>query len=122
MNKAELLTAMRLKTEAVELESGTVNVSEIGAADYIKLWTDPDNQTDGKVDVAKFTPALVAFSVVDGKGKRIFSDDEIPTIARSSQAIFMKLAEAARRVNGLAGDAVKNSEPSQEESSASASA
>lgn len=124
LNKAELLNEMRLKTEIVELDGGEVMVSEIGAADYIRLWS--ENQlagaTDGSIDMAKFTPALVALSVVDDKGNRIFSDDDVALLSRSSHGPFLKLAAAARKVNGLTGDAVKNSEPSPADSSVSESA
>lgn len=120
LNREELLNAMRLKTERVKIAGGEVIVSEIGAADYIKLWT--EYQVDGKVDMTTFTPALVAFSVVDESGARVFSDEEVALLARSSHGPFMEIAAVARRLNGLAGDEVKKSVPSRAERSSSASA
>lgn len=108
-DKTELLKSLELKSEVVEIDGGEVNVSEIGAADYIKLWTDPANQTDGAVDMAKFTPKLLAYCITDSCGNRVFSDDDVPAISRTSHGPFLKLAEVARRLNGLSGEEVKNS-------------
>lgn len=115
LNRDMLLNTMKLKTEEVELGAGTVIVSEIGAADYIKLWTDPKTQKDGTVDMARFTPALIAYAVVDETGNRIFTDADVDILARSSQGPFLKIAEVARKLNGLSGEETKNSESDQSE-------
>ena len=131
LNKLEILSEGSLKTEAVVLNSGEVIVSQIGGADYINLYTDPKNQkkTGNKVlrngieedetelDMARFTPALIAYSVVDEAGNRIFADDDIPAIARFATEKYLKLADACRKINGLSGEEVKNSEDSQNDSS-----
>lgn len=122
MNKAELLNELRLKTELVKLDDGKdVIVSEVGAADYIKLWTNPDYQNGNTVDMAKLMPAMVAYSVVDDQGQRVFADEDIPAIARSAQGPFMKISDAVRRVNGMVGDEAKNSMETAPEDSSSGS-
>lgn len=109
LDKAGILNCIRLKTELVKIdEENEVIVSEIGAADYIKLWTDEANRTDGEIDMAKFTPALVAYAVVDEQSQRIFTDEEVKLLARASHGPFMAMAAAARRLNGLSGDDSKN--------------
>ena len=122
LDKSAILSALKLKTEEIEINGGSIIVSEIGAADYIKLWTDPANQTDGEIDMVKFTPALLAYTIVDENGSRIFSDDDIKELSRSAHAPFLKIAEAAKRLNGLIGDESKNSDSSQSESSSTDSA
>lgn len=122
LNKAELLNAMRLKTEVVKIEGGEVVVSEMGAADYIQLWSTAPHKEDGTIDMSKFTPMLVTYSVVDAENNRIFSDEDVEVLSRSASGPFTKLAAAARRVNGMAGDEAKNSKPSRADSSPSASA
>lgn len=120
LDKIAILEEMKLKTETVPFNAGDVIVSEIGAEDYIKLWLDLRYQDDnGNMDMAKLTPALVAYSVVDASGNRIFSEDDIQTLARAAHGPFNILAKSARRINGLAGDEIKNSEPSLTESSSS---
>jgi hypothetical protein len=95
-----------LQTERVLLKKGEVIVSQIGAADYINLWSDPKNQkkdVDGKevINMSRFTPALIAYSVVDESGNRIFTEADIERLAKFAQEPFLKLAEVARRLNGL---------------------
>src|ERR1035437_2707765 len=107
-----------LKTEVVELKNGTAIVSQIGAGDYITLWSDPKNQKkdeEGKdvIDMARFTPALIAYSVVDEAGNRLFTEADIDRLAKFAQEPFLKLAEVARRLNGLTGEEAKNSDDSQ---------
>jgi hypothetical protein len=123
LSRSELINEFRLETELIELgENKHVIVSEIGAEDYIKLWTNPEHQKeDGSVDMSKFSPALVAYAVVDDQSQRIFADSDIPMIARSANRPFMKLAEVARRLNGLAGTETKNSEETAQEDSSSGS-
>lgn len=127
MNRENLLGAMKLKTEEIEIDGETVIVSEIGSGDYIKLWSDPKNQKkdeEGKdiIDMSRFTPALISYSVVDESGNRVFTDDDIDTLARSAQGPFMKIAEVARRLNGLTGEEAKNSDDNQPELPSIASA
>lgn len=121
MNRESILDAMKLKTKVVPLGADEVIVSEIGGADYIALWTDESNQKvkegfldkDGKpvteVDMTKFTPALIVKCVVDENGNRIFTDADADFIAKGARGPFLAIAEAARELNGMSGDAEKNS-------------
>lgn len=122
LDRNSILSAGRLKTETVALENGDVIVSEIGGADYIKLWSDPANREGDSINMSRFTPALISYSVVDETGKRIFTDADIDAIARLSQGPFLKIAEVARKLNGMSGEEVKNSEAAKSEDFSSASA
>jgi hypothetical protein len=133
LNRLEILKEGALKTESVKLDSGEIIVSQIGGADYIALWTDPQNQKETgeivvkngveekvlTVDMSRFTPALIAYAVVDENGNRVFTDEDIPVIARLASGPFLKISEIARKLNGLAGDEVKNSDDNLNESSSS---
>ena len=122
LNREELLGELKLKTEVVTLDDGSeVIVSEIGATDYINLWTSEAYSTEDKVDMAKFTPALIAYSVVDDQGRRLFSDEDILSLGRSANGPFFKIAQVAKKLNGLSGEPAKNSEAGQEEGSLSVS-
>lgn len=113
LTKEELFAEGALKTETVTLKSGDVIVSEIGGSDYIKLWSDPNNQKDGAVDMSRFTPALLSYSVVDEAGNRLFTEADIDRLAKINSEVFLKLSEVARKLNGLTGTEEKNSEGSQ---------
>jgi len=108
LNKAELLDEMKLKSEKVQLTNGVVYASEIPATDYMDLMDfsaiKDDAKKDGEVDMKKFNPALVAYSIVNAKGERIFSIDDTDVISKSSTSVFNKLSESAKRMNGLLGD------------------
>lgn len=110
LTKEELLGELKLKSETVEIGNGLVNVSEVSAVDYINLWTECNEktgETDSKgepitdVNMSKFIPRLVAFSVTDEAGNRMFGDEEISAFERAAQGPFSKIAEVAKRLNGL---------------------
>jgi len=119
LNKKQLLEKLVLKTEEVFIGEDSINVSQIGASDFIRLWNNPDHRNDGDVDMSKLLPALVAASIVDDGGNRIFTDEEAAILSRSSREPFAILANAAKRLNGFMGDEIKNSEPGQTDSSTS---
>ena len=113
LTKEELLGELKLKSETVEIGDGLVNVSEVSAVDYITLWTECSEETDKKdkdgnpittVNMSKFIPRLVAFSVTDETGKRMFADEEISAFERAAQGPFSKIAEVAKRLNGLGAE------------------
>lgn len=109
--KAALLAALVLKQETIEVNGATFIISEIGATDYIRLWTDKNNQdASGEIDMAKFTPALIACAVVDESGQRVFDNNDIPALERAAYGPLLKIAEVAKRLNGLTGEETKNSD------------
>lgn len=110
LDKAALLSEFELKTEDVKLKSGTVRVTELNGTDYLDLYTDPQYQIDGVMDLKKLRPAMIARCVVDGSGKRVFTDAEAEVVAKSASKPFLKLMEAVNRVNADSGDEIKNSE------------
>ncbi|MCK5608423.1 hypothetical protein KAR91_41465 [Candidatus Pacearchaeota archaeon] len=109
LNKAELLDEMKLKTEKVQLSKGVVYASEIPAEEYMDLMEFAAVENDekakaGEVDMKKFNPALVAYSIVNAKGERLFSMDDIDALSKASTSVFNKLSTAAKRVNELLGE------------------
>ena len=82
-----------------------LTVRRLTARDYMAL--------AGKV---KAEPDLayaywIAATVIDGDGKRIFTDEDAAVLADADHAIVNRLAETAIRLNGAApGQAPKNSQ------------
>lgn len=128
LNKKQLLTELALKTAKVALGKGEVIVSEIGATDYMDLCLlcaiDPvaaeSDPSQVKVDTKKFNAALIAYAVVDGNGARIFDDEDVPMLMKSSQEPFRKIIESAIRLNGLSGTEGNGSEATKGASSTGA--
>jgi hypothetical protein len=109
LNRDALFKLMELKKEIVELGDGEVIISEIGATAMIDLYTRKElHDADGNFIMGKFTPALVALSVIDEIGNRIFSDADILLLEKASPIYFTKIAEVARRLNGMSGGEAKN--------------
>jgi hypothetical protein len=65
---------------------------------------DADGNPKVEIDMKKFTPALVAYCVVDENGDRIFDNSDIDRISKSSTSVFKKMSVAAQKLNGLVGN------------------
>jgi hypothetical protein len=108
LDKNAFLESMKLKQETVTIEGGEVVLSELGATDMMNLYTRKELQNEnGDIVMSKFIPALVAVSAIDEDGKRLFSDEDIPLLEKAASSQFGKLAQVARRLNGLVGDESK---------------
>ena len=124
LQKLDIL-AHKLKTEVVDVPEwgGEVIVSELGASDSIAMLNSREYVAqDGKtINMATFTPALVACCVVDESGQRIFTDEDVAALARCSPKPFDRVSTIALRLNGLIGvdETVKNSEPGPSDGSSS---
>ena len=129
LQKLDILSARDRKQETVDVPEwgGEVIVSELGAADYIALWSNPAYRSDdgAKVLMSKFSPALVAACIVDENGSRVFTDEDAVALAGKSIGPFQRVADVAMGLNGFAIGAqelaAKNSEPSQSDGSSSVS-
>lgn len=123
LDRSSLLAEMRLKTEVVKMEAGDVIMSELSGPDYMKLYTDPLNKktVDGVevMEMGRFQAALIVYGAVDDAGNRIFKDEDIDVVGRGSQTTFFRLAEAARKLNGMSGEELKNSNETESENSSS---
>ncbi|MBU1567717.1 MAG: hypothetical protein KJ630_19095 [Proteobacteria bacterium] len=123
LNKDGFFTEILLKSEEVDIGGGkTAIVSELGAVDYMNIWTDESVRTDGVIDMEKFSPKLVAFCVVGDDGERLFtSEEDIRKVGRFPHKVLDKLVHAAMKLNGIESEEVKNSEASQTEDSVTGS-
>ena len=122
LDKDAFLEATELKKEIMNLGSGKIIVSEMTAENYLELCElckleGSESEGSYKLDVKKFNPGLVAFSVVDEEGNRIFSNEDIPILAKRSQKQFSPIVLKAQKLNGLVGDEGNDSEPTQNGSS-----
>jgi hypothetical protein len=120
LNKKMLFAAMALKTKTVKLPEGEVILQELCSTDYLETYEHPAVKAqDGSFDLPKFTALLITRCMVDEKGKRILVDEDVEQLRKGSTAIYLKLADAARELNGLSGK-LGNSEPGQSVASPSA--
>jgi hypothetical protein len=114
LNREMLFQKLKLKTETVNLDDDEIIVSEISATDLINIYSREDLKKGDTIDPAKFYPVLIAYSVIDEKGDRIFKDEDISILEKSGGKYYQELFKVARRLNGMDSDEIKNSESSQD--------
>lgn len=110
--------------EANDLQNQPVQVPEWGGTVFVRSMTGADRDAfeasmvtinpDGSrvPDMRNLRSKLVALTLVDEAGNRLFDVADIPRLALKSAAALERVFEAAQRLNGLGAkaeeDAVKN--------------
>lgn len=117
LTREQLLDESVLETAVVQLPIGEVIVTEISAPDYIEICElskkDGTDTVDGtmQIDMRKFDPALLAFGIIDVEGNRVFSNDDIPLLAKRSMKKFEPALKKLKEMSGLLRDSGNESEP-----------
>jgi len=119
-----LLTKQQI-VDANDLETVEVNVPQWGGSVLVRALTAKqrgqlmstliDQTKDGRtLRLQDLQARLCAMSIVDGQGKRFFSDNEIVALGAKSSAALQRVFEVAQRLSGLSDEQVeelsKNSE------------
>lgn len=104
LGKEEIFTTVVLKREKVEIPElgGDVYVSEMTGADSDE-WEQSLVGSDGKRNLKNITAKLVVATLVNENGERIFTEDDLPRVAKLPARILNKIAIPADRINGLTG-------------------
>jgi hypothetical protein len=134
LSKDQILASDRKKTVDVHVKewSGDVRLQELSASDR-DMWENESFVLNAEGTGAKFNPKhararLVVRCIVDDKGRRMFSDDEVAAIGSLSAATVQRLFNAARKLNAISDDDLSELEgnsdagPSGDSSSTSANA
>lgn len=109
LKREEILAKTELQKKKVTVDEwgGDVFVSEMSGTTR-DAWEQTLREKDASGNLLSPRAKLVAFTVVDEKGERIFTDEDIPFIGRLSSASLEKVCAAAMELNGLgAGDVEK---------------
>jgi hypothetical protein len=108
LDRAGLLAALEPRSRDVTLPNGgTARVRTITAAERIGIAT-ASLGNDEKVDTGKFSALLVAASVVDEAGARVFSDADADMLLGSPSDVFEALFGAAQAINGMGAKAAES--------------
>lgn len=129
LTREQIFAASDLKTEIVD-------VPEWGGSVIVRTMTGTDRDAfegtlvtaaeDGKrsADLSNMRAKLVAMTVVDDNGDRVFSAEDVAAIGQKSASAIDQVFKVAQRLNGMGASAVseevKNSTPDQSVSSTSA--
>jgi len=133
-DKIVLLTREQI-LGAQDIASEIVQVPEWGGAVRVRAMTGKQRDTfeeslqvrdkGGKVrtSIVQFRAKLVAWTVVDENGQRLFSVADVQALGEKSAAALTRVAEVASRLSSITADdaeeMIKNSESDQDASSGS---
>ena len=108
----DILDFNDLRTKEVEVKQWkrTVTIQELGLQESMLAYGSIKPDDDGKVTLDHMDIAqIVAFGVIDPKtGDRVFSDDDVPKLARKNKAALMLLYTSITELSGSVEDEVKN--------------
>lgn len=125
LKKNDIVAAEDLKHEDVDVPQwgGTVRVRMMTGTERDEFRASV--AVEGGVGVGRFSVALLAATLIDETGARLFTMEEIDQLADKSAASIDKPAAVAMRLNGLGTaaveESVKNSVSGQSDDSGSAS-
>lgn len=107
----KLLSVSDLRTKEVEVPSwgAKLTIRELNLQESMDAFSNIKPDDDGNVtlgydDVAK----VVAFGVIDEDGERVFTDEDVPVLAKKGKAALMKLYTEITMLSGTVEDEVKN--------------
>jgi hypothetical protein len=103
---------------ADDITRETVSVPEWGGEVIVALMTADDRDYwesryvdlgtgQRRDDVTQYTVPLVALTVVDEQGNRLFGPDDVAALGRKSSEALKRVWLAAMRINGLGADDVE---------------
>ena len=117
LTKSAILSADDLKTEDVEVPEwgGAVRVRAFSGRerDAFEASLVRDDGKDRKVDLTNMRARLVALTVVDETGQKLFTHDDVDLLGAKSGAALDRVFAVAQKLNGLSAadveDLTKNS-------------
>jgi hypothetical protein len=105
MDKAAILSKQDLRQETLSVPEWGCDVTvremtgrERELYEQGLLTGDGDNR---KVDVGRLRARLVAFTVVNGDGRRLFDEADIDALAEKAGRPLKRIADVASRLNGI---------------------
>ncbi len=127
LTKDQILQAQDIMFEDVPVPEwgGTVRVVTLtgNERDAIEASMIVGKGKNKDISLANLRAKVVARSVVDEEGKRIFEDEDIAALGRKSTAALNRVYEVAQRLSGITQEDVdeltKNSEAAQSDDSGS---
>ena len=110
LNREEILSKVSLKKETVLVEEwgGEVLVSEMSGASR-DAWEQAIREKDANGGLVSPRAKLVAHTVVDDNGERLFQDEDLKTIGKLSSSALERVCDVAMRLNGLGSEEITKS-------------
>jgi hypothetical protein len=111
LSREQILQAKDLVTEVVEVPewSGSVLVKSLTGAerDQYEAAIVEQKGRDTKVNMRNARARLVALSVVDEEGKRLFSPNDVSLLGAKSAAALQRVFNVSMRLSGISAEDVR---------------
>jgi len=109
LTREAILAADDLKREEVQVPEwgGAVCVTTMTGAGR-DAWEQSLVGAKGAVNITNVRARLVAYTVVDAEGQRLFTDADAEALGRKSAAALDRCAKVAQRLNGLNDTALED--------------
>lgn len=111
LNREQILQAKDLVTEAVEVPEwgGSVLVKSLTGAerDQYESAIVEQKGRDTKLNMRNARARLVALSVVDEEGKRLFSPNDVSLLGAKSAAALQRVFNVSMRLSGISAEDVR---------------
>jgi hypothetical protein len=111
LSREQILQAKDLVTEVVEVPewSGSVLVKSLTGAerDQYESAIVEQKGRDTKVNMRNARARLVALSVVDEEGKRLFSPNDVSLLGAKSAAALQRVFNVSMRLSGISAEDVR---------------
>jgi len=104
LTKATILDADDLTTELVEVPEWEVSLTvRTMTGSERDVFEDSISQAtnNGRVDLRGLKVKLVALTVLDDNGDRLFDDADLPALNKKSASAIDRIFQVAQRLNGL---------------------
>jgi hypothetical protein len=107
LKREEILSKSSLKKEVLTIKEwgGDVIVSEMSGS-MRDAWEQAITEKDSLGKLVSPRAKLIAFTVVDEEGNRVFKDGDIESIGKISSKILEKILIVAMRLNSLGADEI----------------
>lgn len=104
MSRADILGCATLQNAEVKLPNGkTATVRELNAGErgeVIRMFRDTKN-------MAEIHARICVFACVDGNGKAVFSEKDVPDLLKLPGRVVQALADRALELSAMGGDEAK---------------
>ena len=102
LNREGLFAALALRHRDVVLPDGSsVRVRTMTVAERMDISAKAVDASGKNVDTGKFSALIVAATVVDEDGKRVFTDEDVQQLLSGASDVFGAILEAAQELNGM---------------------
>jgi hypothetical protein len=108
LKREDILLKTSLKSEVLTIKEwgGDIIVSEMSGTSR-DAWEQSLRSKDDTGRIISPRAKLVAFTVIDDKGNRIFKDEDIDLIGKLSSSSLEEVCAVAMRLNGLGANDVE---------------